>query len=128
VLLYELNPADEPTFVFTNSWADPLVLSQSFAFPAGWSTPPRLFSLTQWQDRVQPDGSGGLQWWVPAATWDEHWEPLQQGNVILLSRAADGSLTRLGGPIAMPGATLELKPSAAPRQWAPAQLNSALLK
>src|SRR5207253_2329686 len=42
VLLYTLNPADEPTFIFTNSWADPLVLGETFAFPSSWSTVPRL--------------------------------------------------------------------------------------
>jgi hypothetical protein len=128
VLLYELNPADEPTFIFTNSWADPLVLRQAFAFPPGWSNPPRLFSLTQWLDRVQPDGRDGLQWWVPAASWDEHWEPLPQGNVILLRRAADGSLTRETGQVALAGANLDLKRQAAPKAWPSAQLAGALLK
>jgi hypothetical protein len=128
VLLYELNPADEPTFIFTNSWADPLVLTQTFAFPASWSNPPRLFSLTQWLDRVQPDGRGGLQWWVPAASWDEHWEPLPQNNVILLRRATDGSLTRETGQVTVAGAALDLKQKAAPQDWPPAQLAGPLLK
>jgi len=128
VLLYELNPADEPMFIFTNSWADPLVLSQTFTFPASWSNPPRLFSLTEWQDRVQADDRGGLQWWVPAASWDEHWEPLPQGNVILLRRSADGSLARQTGQAAVAGATLDLKQKAAAQDWPPAQLNAPLLK
>src|SRR5262249_37207069 len=85
VLLYELQPNDEPTFIFTNSWGDALVLGETLRFPSDWSTPPRLFSLTQWQDRVQQDGSQ-LRWWVPAASWDEHWETLPQGNVILLRK------------------------------------------
>jgi hypothetical protein len=128
VLLYELNPADEPTFIFTNSWADPLVLSQTFAFPRSWSNPPRLFSLTEWLDRVQPDGAGGLQWRVPAASWDEHWEPLPQGQVILLRRAPNGQLTRETGTGALAGVRFELKPQTAPQDWPPAQLTGPLLK
>ncbi|HEV7666698.1 MAG TPA: hypothetical protein VGQ62_24405 [Chloroflexota bacterium] len=126
VLLYQLNPADEPTFIFTNSWADPLVLSQTYAFPKTWANPPRLFSLTQWLDRVEPEGDH-LRWWVPAASWDEHWETLPQGNVILLQRAADGSLTRLTGTIDTPAGALQLKPPAAAQSWPPAQLYGPLL-
>ena len=103
VLLYELNATDEPTtFIFTNSWADPLVLGETFAFPPAWANPPRLFSLTQWLDRVQPEGDH-LRWWVPGASWDEHWEVLPQGNVILLRRAPDGGLTRVTGTVLVAG-------------------------
>jgi hypothetical protein len=129
VLLYELTLADESTtFIFTNSWADPLVLGETFAFPPGWANPPRLFSLTQWLDRVQPDGDH-LRWWVPGASWDEHWEVLPQGNVILLRRASDGTLTRITGPVDVaPGQVLQLKPPSTPTSWPPAQLYAPLLK
>jgi hypothetical protein len=127
LLLYELNPSDEPTFIFTNSWADPLVLAETFSFPSAWSTPPRLFSLTQWLNRVEPEGDH-LRWWVPGATWDEHWEVLPQGNVILLRRALDGALTRVAGTVQTPGQPLQLKPVAAPVTWPPAQLYELLLK
>ncbi|MBV9546966.1 MAG: hypothetical protein JOY61_21570, partial [Chloroflexi bacterium] len=74
VLLYELQASDESTtFIFTNSWGDALVLGEMLRFPAEWSNPPRLFSLTDWQSRVEAQ-SDGLRWWVPAASWDEHWE------------------------------------------------------
>jgi hypothetical protein len=127
VLLYELNPADEPTFIFTNSWADPLILGQTLSFPDTWTTPPRLFSLTQWLDRVQPDGDH-LRWWVPGASWDEHWEVLPQGNVILLRRGADGTLERVTGTVDTPGQPLQLKARADQTAWPPAQLYSALLE
>ncbi|MBV9579252.1 MAG: hypothetical protein JO057_11755 [Chloroflexi bacterium] len=126
VLLYTLSSAEEPTFIFTNSWADPLILGETFAFPTTWSQPPRLFSLTEWQNRVQADGDQ-LEWWVPAASWDEHWEPLPQDNVILLTRAADGTLTRATGTIEVPGGTLTLKPPSAPESWPAAQLDAPLL-
>jgi hypothetical protein len=126
ILLYELNPADEPTFIFTNSWADPLVLGETLAFPSAWANPPRLFGLTQWLDRVYPDGDH-LVWWVPGASWDEHWEVLPQNNVILLRRAADGTLTRITGTVDAGGQTLQLKPAAAPIVWPPAQLYAPLL-
>ncbi|MBV9598421.1 MAG: hypothetical protein JOZ87_16360 [Chloroflexi bacterium] len=126
VLLYTLSSAEEPTFIFTNSWADPLILGETFAFPSTWSEPPRLFSLTEWQDRVQADG-GQLDWWVPAASWDEHWETLPQDNVILLTRAADGTLTRATGTIDVPGGALRLKPPTAPESWPAAQLYAPLL-
>jgi hypothetical protein len=127
VLLYTLTSAEEPTFIFTNSWADPLVLGETFTFPSNWSTPPRLFSLTEWQNRVQPDGDQ-LDWWVPAASWDEHWEVLPQANVILLTRSADGALTRQTGTVDVDGHTLILKPAAAPETWPAAQLYAPLLQ
>jgi hypothetical protein len=128
VLLYELSATDEPTtFIFTNSWSDPLVLGETFAFPPEWANPPRLFSLTQWLDRVQPDGDH-LRWWVPGASWDEHWEVLPQGNVILLRRAPDGGLTRMTGSVEVAGQELQLKPPSAPTTFPPAQLYVPLLK
>jgi len=126
ILLYELNPADEPTFIFTNSWADPLILGETFAFPSGWANPPRLFSLTQWLDRIYPEGDH-LVWWVPGATWEEHWEVLPQDNVILLRRAPDGVLRRVIGPLDIGGQALRLKPAAAAVAWPPAQLYQPLL-
>jgi hypothetical protein len=126
VLLYTLNPADEPTFIFTNSWADPLVLGETFTFPTNWTTPPRLFSLTEWQSRVQLEGDH-FRWWVPGATWDEHWEELPQGNVILLTRGPDGAPVRVTGSADVAGGTLALKPADAPTAWPPAQLHTPLL-
>ena len=125
VLIYELNPVDEPTFVFTNSWSDPLVLTQMFAFPSDWANPPRLFSLTEWTNRVEPEGEH-LRWWVPGASWDEHWETLPQGNVILLRRGPDGQLTRVTGTVPVAGTELELKPAAPPVSWPAAQLFAPL--
>ena len=126
VLLYELNPADEPTFIFTNSWADPLILAETFAFPPGWANPPRLFSLTQWVDRVYPVGDH-LVWWVPGASWDEHWEVFPQDNVILLRRTADGALTRVAGSVDIAGQTVRFKPAGPPVAWPSAQLYQPLL-
>ena len=128
VLIYEVSSGDEPTFIFTNSWADPLILAQTFAFPATWTNPPRLFSLTAWQNRLQSDGRGGLTWWVPGASWNEHWEPFPQRNLILLRRGADGRLTRLSGDVATPAGTVQLKPMAAPATFPPAQLYGPLLQ
>jgi hypothetical protein len=126
VLLYTLSSGEEPTFIFTNSWADPLILGETYAFPTAWTQPPRLFSLTEWQNRVQPNGDR-LDWWVPAASWDEHWETLPQDNVILLTRAPDGTLTRATGTIEVPGGTLRLKSPSATESWPPAQLYAPLL-
>jgi hypothetical protein len=127
ILLYTLSSSEEPTFIFTNSWADALVLGETFAFPQSWSTPPRLFSLTEWQNRVQADDDH-LDWWVPAATWDEHWEVLPQDNVILLTRAPDGTLRRASGSVDVGGRTLTLKPPAPPNTWPAAQLHIPLLE
>ncbi|HEX8967860.1 MAG TPA: hypothetical protein VF937_08280 [Chloroflexota bacterium] len=126
VLIYTLVPADEPTFIFTNSWSDPLVLGETFAFPTGWTNPPRLFSLTEWRDRVQPEGDH-LRWWVPGASWDEHWEELPQANVILLARDADGVLRRSTGSVEVAGRMLQLKPPGPPTTWPAAQLKAQLL-
>ena len=128
VLLYELSSTDEPTFIFANSWSDALVLGETFSFPRKWSNPPRLFSLTNdWHGRVQADGNQ-LRWWVPAASWDEHWEVLPQDNVILLRRGADGELARIGGQVDVAGRALELKPADTPTVWPPAQLYDPLLR
>ena len=127
VLVYELNSTEEPTFIFANSWADALVLDEAFDFPKTWSSPPRLFSLTEWVDRVQPDGEH-LRWLVPAASWDEHWEELPQGNVILLRRGADGGLLRVTGSVEVAGRALQLKPVEPSIAWPPAQLRDALLR
>lgn len=133
VLIYELNPGDEPQFIFSNSWADPLVLGETFAFPSGWSTPPRLFSLTTWQERIQVEGDH-LVWWVPGASWDEHWEVLPQKNVIVLRGDGGGHLERVTGVITItPGVTgsvtqLQLKAPGPPQAWPPAQLAQPLLR
>jgi len=127
VLIYTLNPAEEPTFIFTNSWADPLVLSETFTFPTSWSTPPRLFGLTEWQSRVEVEGDH-LRWWVPGASWDEHWEVFPQRNVILLTRSSDGTLTRQTGSVEVAGKVLELKAQDQPVSWPAAQLYDPLLK
>jgi hypothetical protein len=126
VLIYELNPSDEPTFIFTNSWSDPLVLMQAFAFPSSWADPPRLFSLTEWTDRVEPEADH-LRWWVPGASWDEHWETLPQSNVIVLRTGADGRLQRVTGAVPVAGTSLQLKPPDNQVAWPPAQLYPPLL-
>jgi hypothetical protein len=128
VLIYELSSSEEPTFIFANSWADALVLGETYAFPGTWSNPPRLFSLTNdWASRIQPDGQG-LRWLVPAASWDEHWEALPQGNLILLRRGPDGALARVTGTLEVDGLPLQLKPPDPPTAWPPAQLHDALLR
>jgi len=76
--------------------------------------------------RVEPDGDH-LRWWVPGASWNEHWEILPQSNVILLRHAADGTLTRITGSVDTPGQPLQLKPPGAPQSWPPAQLAGPLL-
>ena len=126
VLIYELNAADEPTFIFTNSWADPLILGETFAFTANWQNRPRLFSLTAWQDRVEVEGDH-LRWWVPGASWDEHWETFPQENVILFRRNESSGLQRIIGPVTVAGKTLNLKAAGQPLNWPPAQLHMPLL-
>jgi hypothetical protein len=126
VLLYTLSSAEEPTFIFTNSWADPLILGETYAFPTSWTNPPRLFSLTEWQNRVWVDGNQ-LHWWVPAATWDEYADVLPQNNVILLTRAPDGTLQRMTGSVDVAGGVLTLKPAGPSESWPPAQLYTPLL-
>jgi hypothetical protein len=126
VLIYELDTPIPTTFIFTNSWSDPLVLDETFRFPGTWANPPRLFSLTEWRGRVVVDGDR-LQWWVPGATWDEHWEVLPQDNVILL-RQRDGRLQRVGGSVASDGWTLRLKEVGPPVPWPPGPLYPLLLQ
>jgi hypothetical protein len=126
VLIYELDTPIPTTFIFTNSWADPLVIDQTFRFPGTWATPPRLFSLTEWQARVVAAGDS-LQWWVPGASWDEHWEVLPQENVILL-RQRGGKLERVVGSVVSDGWTLRLKEAGQPVSWPPGPLYPLLLQ
>ncbi len=126
VLLFELDPNIPTTFIFTNSWADALVLRETFRFPESWQNPPRLFSLTEWQSRIVSDGQQ-LQWWVPGASWDEHWEELPQDNVIVLRQGPAG-LQRLTGSVEVAGQTLRLKPAQPAVAWPAAQLYPYLLR
>jgi hypothetical protein len=126
VLLYTLTSAEEPTFIFTNSWADPLILDETFAFPKNWTTPPRLFSLTEWKNRVSVDGDH-LDWSVPAAVWDEYVDVLPQNNVILLTRDSEGKLQRATGSVDVAGGALSLKAPGQPEIWPAAQLYTPLL-
>ena len=108
VLIYEWDGSGNGDFIFANSWADALVLERTFNFPSEWSTPPRLFSLTSWHERVEADGDG-LRWRVPEATWYEYWAPLPQENIIVLRRDGE-NLIRETGTLDVAGRTLELKP------------------
>jgi hypothetical protein len=108
VLIHEWDGNVSGQFIFDNSWADPLVLERTFSFPREWSTPPRLFSLTSWHERVEST-PGGLEWRVPEAVWYEYRAPLPQSNVILLRREA-GRVVRVTGSIEVGGGTLTLKP------------------
>lgn len=112
VVLAEWDGQPGAFFIFTNSWADPLVLERIFRIPREWTTMPRLFSITDWRSRLQPEGDG-FRWLVPEATWDEHWEQLPQGNVILLRREA-GHLVRVEGSVDVDGHALVLKSREAP--------------
>jgi hypothetical protein len=67
-------------------------------------------------------------WWVPGASWEEHWEILPQDNVILLRRAPDGALMRVPGPVDIAGQSLRLKATTTAEAWPPAQLYQPLLK
>lgn len=127
LLIFARDTPDETTFIQVNSWADPLVLDLSFEFPGQWQRPPRLFtlSLAGLEARVEPDPGGGLRWWVPAARWEEHWEALPEGNVILLRREA-GRLVRQEGTITLAGRPFELKAAPATAAdgsgWPPGRL------
>jgi hypothetical protein len=127
ILIFELDPATQPetTFISSNSWADALVLDETYRFPSTWANPPRLFSLTDWQSRVEPEGDH-LRWWVPAASWDEHWEVLPQGNVVLL-RNVDGGVKRFVGTVDVAGRQLKLKDPGLPSRLPAAQLHDLLL-
>ena len=113
-------PADEPTtFIFTNSWADPLILAQTFAFPVRLAQPAAPVQPHRVARPRRSRMATGLRWWVPGASWDEHWEALPQGNVILLRRGPDGQLERVTGiGPGRPVSTLQLEDTGAARRLA----------
>jgi hypothetical protein len=136
VLIVETDAPLATPMIGANSWADPLVLRLLYRFPADWQDPPRLFTLEPgWTSRIRPDDAGpspgspgepsGWRWLVPAATWDEHWEPLPVGNLIVL-RSIDGTLVRSTEPLAVDGASVALKPPGPPTAWPPGPLAAPL--
>jgi hypothetical protein len=127
LLLFEADQNPPTRFIATNSWADPLVLRQTYRYPDTWQNPPRLFTIEDWRSLVVSDG-GRLLWWVPGASWDEHWEELPQGNVILLRRAQNGLLERVSGSAEVAGQTLRLKQAGPGATFPPGQLYQLLLK
>jgi hypothetical protein len=112
--------------VAANSWADPLVLPLVYRFPPDWRAAPRLFTLGPgWTSRLQRDGAG-WRWLVPAATWDEHWEPLPPDGLIVI-RSEHGQLLRETTPLTVDGAMLPLADPGPARSWPPGPLYAPLL-
>jgi hypothetical protein len=113
VLVYEYDPRFEPTFIASNSWADAITLPMLYRFPREWLNPPRLFTTTvpDFQKRIDADPANPstLRWWVPGASWDEHWEPLPVGNLVVFARQPDGSLVRREGTVDLNGRQVALK-------------------
>ena len=96
-------------FILTNSWANPIMLTQIFQFPSDWKTPPRLFVVpSDWTESVVQE-EGQFKWQVPPALEKSHWEVLPDSNVILLEME-NGKLVRRYGSIQLNGMTLHLKP------------------
>jgi hypothetical protein len=95
-------------YIQSNSWADPIMLMQIYAFSKDWKTPPRLFVVQNLDDTLIPDGDH-FKWNVPTATWLSHWEVLPKSNTILLEMD-NGKLIRRFGSININGLNLELKP------------------
>ena len=120
VLLYELNAVGRADVHLHQLVGRPAGAGRDVRLPVGWANPPRLFSLTQWLDRVQPDGDH-LRWWVPGASWDEHWEVLPQANVILLRRAPDGAPRRasLARSTSLASRSSSSRPARARAAWPP---------
>ncbi len=117
VLVVETDQPLGTTMIGGNSWADPLVPRLLYRFPSDWENPPRLFTLApDWTSRIEPAPDGGWQWRVPAATWDEHTEPLPAGNLVVL-RYQDGQLVRVDGSLSVDGGSIPLKPPATAAGW-----------
>ena len=95
-------------YILTNSWADPIMLTQIFKFPKNWETPPRLFVVPQdWMNSIVEDGDKFL-WKVPAATWKSHWETLPISNLILIEME-ESELVRRYGSIIINNKPFQLK-------------------
>jgi hypothetical protein len=126
VIIVETSEPLGTPMVAANSWADPLVLPLLYRFPPDWPAPPRLFTLGPgWTTRLQRDGAG-WRWLVPGATWDEHWERLVDGDLVVL-RSENGRLVRQTTPLEVDGSTLALRGPGPARSWSPGPLHAALL-
>jgi len=106
ILIYE-EEAQPTRYIETNSWGDPLVLSELFDFPTAWKQPPRLFPVAKtWMADVA--ASDDKLFLRPPAPWPP--EILPKNNVILLKAAPGGGLRRVTGTIAVGSEELPLKP------------------
>jgi hypothetical protein len=95
-------------FILSNSWADPIIPSQLFNFPAQWANPPRLFAVNRiWFKAMIREGNH-FKWMVPTALLDAHWEIIPDRNVILLDME-NGRLIRRFGSINIDGLDFNLK-------------------
>jgi hypothetical protein len=107
----------ETRFILSHSWANPLILSQLFDFPAHWLSPPRLFVVPEeWSrglaivDLGSDSGIGKhLEWMVPEATWESHVEVFPDANVIVLEMQG-GKLVRRQGTVNIGGVEFRFKP------------------
>ncbi len=95
-------------YIQTNSWADPIILSQIYQFPANYETLPRLFVVPfDWKDTIIREADQfKLEFLVPI--WTPHWEILPDSKVILLEME-NGELVRRYGSITINGNPLQLQ-------------------
>lgn len=108
VVLATAGSLPQTDYILTHSWAEPLILSQIFRFPADWQTPPGVFVVNDdWQKEVKVTRRG-VEWEVRPWGWAGHWKALPDGKVILLL-SVDGLLTRSEGSLVVQGQTLHLK-------------------
>jgi hypothetical protein len=113
-------------YVYTNSWADPIILRQLFNFPERWVEPPRLFVVGgQWFRSIRREGNN-LKWYVPDATWVAHWETFPYENVIFLEME-NGKLIRRFGSFNINGSELKAKPLGAKQSFEKGPLYNYLI-
>jgi hypothetical protein len=106
VLIYE-DYSHPLRYVETNSWADPYVLKEVYAFPKSWKEPPQLFPVTpNWASDVREQGAD-LILNRPFGAWPDH--VLINGKVILLKAQGNG-VRRVIGTITIKSHELKLKP------------------
>jgi len=129
LILVETNELPEHTYIYSYSWATPIVLEQIFQFPESWETPPRLFMVDENWTRSINVKDATIEWWMPAALWEAHWARLPEGNLILL-KVENGRLTRCFDPVRIREREFALKqiPAGPPARFEKGHLYDLLIQ
>jgi len=111
-ILVKADTLNETEFVYTYSWALPMVLNQIYDYPESWKDYPRLTVLGLNMEKSLTGTAEGDIYFEPTYPFLYNFEEqviLPQHNVILLELNKDGMMKRITGTYKIDSSTLYLK-------------------